>query len=129
MDSFTVAEGLVQQLLRQTDGSAPQREHTAAQLRQVVMAAPMLTGAEGPVATVATVHPSGGPVPRIAAQLPKFSGFSDLQSPEEFLERLENFCLVAGVAADKRLEPGRASRTGGQCEIVVALRGRLRQLG
>ncbi|CAN7947185.1 unnamed protein product [Ixodes pacificus] len=103
MDSFTVPEGLVQQLLRQTDGSALQREHAAAQWTFFVMAAPMLTGAEVPVATVATVHPSGGRVPRIAAQLAKFSGFSDLQSPEEFLERLENFCLVTGVAADKRL--------------------------
>ncbi|KAL3178148.1 hypothetical protein MRX96_038668 [Rhipicephalus microplus] len=42
--------------------------------------------------------------PRLAtAHLPRYSGARDLQSPEEFLERLENFCLVTGVAADKRL--------------------------
>ncbi|KAH8008915.1 hypothetical protein HPB51_007571 [Rhipicephalus microplus] len=38
-----------------------------------------------------------------AAHLPRYSGVGDLQSSKEFLERLESFCLVTGVAADKRL--------------------------
>ncbi|KAL3196312.1 hypothetical protein MRX96_001653 [Rhipicephalus microplus] len=42
--------------------------------------------------------------PRLAsAHLPRYSCARDLQSPEEFLERLENFCLVTGVNANKRL--------------------------
>lgn len=101
--NLSVPEEFVQQLIRQTDGSALQREHVAAHVRNLVMAAPVPSGDQDPAVTVATVQPSGGPVPRIAAQLPKYAGFSDLQSPEEFLERLENFCLITGVAADKRL--------------------------
>ncbi|KAH7958652.1 hypothetical protein HPB49_003809 [Dermacentor silvarum] len=31
----------------------------------------------------------------------KFSGFDVLQSPEVFLERLENFCLVSGIYSAK----------------------------
>ncbi|KAH6924295.1 hypothetical protein HPB50_014707 [Hyalomma asiaticum] len=37
------------------------------------------------------------------SQPPRFAGFGDAQSPEEFLDRLETFCLVTGVAAEKSL--------------------------
>ncbi|KAH8030155.1 hypothetical protein HPB51_006587 [Rhipicephalus microplus] len=39
---------------------------------------------------------------RRCAPPPLYSGVRDLQLPEEFLERLKNFCFVTGVAADKR---------------------------
>ncbi|KAL3182056.1 hypothetical protein MRX96_035309 [Rhipicephalus microplus] len=42
--------------------------------------------------------------PRLTAvHPPRYSVVRDLQSAEEFLERLENFGLVVGVATDKRL--------------------------
>ncbi|KAL3228848.1 hypothetical protein MRX96_023749 [Rhipicephalus microplus] len=54
--------------------------------------------------TGAVARATDNSAPRLAAaHLPRYSGARDLQSPEEFLERLENFCLVTGVAADKRL--------------------------
>lgn len=30
-------------------------------------------------------------------------GYRDLQSPEEFLERLETFCIISGAPEEKRL--------------------------
>ncbi|KAL3216865.1 hypothetical protein MRX96_032744 [Rhipicephalus microplus] len=69
-DDMPRLQGLVEELLLGTDGSAMERERIAAVVRDRVMATPLPT----------TPH-----------------------SPEEFLERLENFCLVTGVAADKRL--------------------------
>ncbi|KAH6936062.1 hypothetical protein HPB50_012981 [Hyalomma asiaticum] len=52
--------------------------------------------AEGVMAIDCALHSSG-------SQPPMFAGFGDAQSPEEFLDWLETFCLVTGVAADKRL--------------------------
>lgn len=36
------------------------------------------------------------------SQLPKYSRFDNIQSPQEFLDQLEMFCLVNDVAADER---------------------------
>ncbi|KAH8032159.1 hypothetical protein HPB51_023303 [Rhipicephalus microplus] len=97
----------VEELLLGIDGSAMEHERIAAVVRDRVMATPLPTTLHVGAWTVNT-----GAVPRAtddsapwlaAAYLPRYSGARDLQSPEEFLERLENFCLVTGVAADKRL--------------------------
>ncbi|KAG0433317.1 hypothetical protein HPB47_020034 [Ixodes persulcatus] len=102
MDNLEVPDELIARLLRQTDGSAMQREQVSVQVRQRLLTA-AVPPANGPEVTAAAVHPSGGPLSRIAAQLPKFTGFSDRQSPEEFIERLENFCLITGVTIENRL--------------------------
>lgn len=112
--AFENARGLevaVNELLLQTDGSVLERERIAAYVRDRVMAAPLPTAATVMAAVGAGAASVNVPhrvtedaAPRLAAApLPRYSGVRDLQSPEEFLERLENFCLVAGVAADKRL--------------------------
>lgn len=102
MDNLEVPDELIARLLRQTDGSVMHRERASVQVRQLLLTA-AVPPANEPEVTAAAVHPSGGPLPRIAAQLPKFTGFSDRQSPEEFIERLENFCLITGVTTENRL--------------------------
>lgn len=114
-DSATAVEdtpglqGVVEGLLLHTDGSAMERERIAAIVRDRVMATPLPTsphvGAGAvTVATGAVLRATDDSAHRLAAtHFPRYSGVRDLQSPEEFLERLENFCLVTGVAADKRL--------------------------
>lgn len=102
-------QGVVEELLLRTDGSAMERERIAAVVRDRVMATPLPTaphvGAWAVTANTGAVpRATDDSAPRLAAtHLPRYSGVRDLQSPEEFLERLENFCLVTGVAADKRL--------------------------
>ncbi|KAG0429183.1 hypothetical protein HPB47_023864 [Ixodes persulcatus] len=86
MDNLEVPDELIARLLRQTDGSAMQREKVSVQVRQRLLTA-AVPPANGPEVTAAAVHPSGGPLPRIAAQLPK----------------LENFCLITGVTIENRL--------------------------
>lgn len=107
MDLNTVPglQGIVDELLRQTSGSPLEREQVAAVVRERVMAAPMparfAAAASTPVGMPVAAH---DPVPKLAAShLPRYTGFRDLQSPEEFLERLETFCIVSGVSAEKRL--------------------------
>ncbi|KAL3200336.1 hypothetical protein MRX96_043448 [Rhipicephalus microplus] len=81
-DDMPRLQGLVEELLLGTDGSAMERERIAAVVRDRVMATPLPTA------------------PHVGA----WTGAANTgASPEEFLERLENFCLVTGVAADKRL--------------------------
>ncbi|KAH8033516.1 hypothetical protein HPB51_013437 [Rhipicephalus microplus] len=102
-------QDVVEELLLGTDGSAMERERIAAVVRDRVMATPLPTA---PHVGAWTVIANTGAVPwatndsarrLAAAHLPRYSGARDLQSPEEFLERLKKFCLATGVAADKRL--------------------------
>ncbi|KAL3242107.1 hypothetical protein MRX96_021474 [Rhipicephalus microplus] len=108
-DDMPRLQGLVEELLLGTDGSAMERERIAAVVRDRVMATPLPTAPHvgawnGAANTGAAPRATDDSAPRLAAaHLPRYSGARDLQSPEEFLERLENFCLVTGVAADKRL--------------------------
>lgn len=102
-------QGVVEELLLRTDGSVMERERVAAVVRDRVMATPLPTaphvGAWAVTANTAAVpRATDDSASRLAAMhLPRYSGVRDLQSPEEFLEHLENFCLVTGVAADKRM--------------------------
>lgn len=101
MDVVNVPEELLQHLLGQTNGSAIQREQIAAAVRQRLMTAEPMPA--GPM-TAAAFQPTGDCAPRSAgSQPPRFTGFSDTQSPEEFLDQLETFCLVTGIGADRRL--------------------------
>ncbi|KAL3203329.1 hypothetical protein MRX96_041945 [Rhipicephalus microplus] len=106
-DDMPRLQGVVEDLLLGTDGSAMERERIAAVMRDRVMATPLPMAPHVGAWTVntgAVPRATDGSAPRLAAaHLPRYSGARDLQSPEEFLERLENFCLVTGVAADKRL--------------------------
>ncbi|CAN7939735.1 unnamed protein product [Ixodes hexagonus] len=58
-----------------------------------------------PMDTQSTAKEPAQPVPWKCGniQLPKFNGYEDHQNPSEFLEKFENFCLVAGVAGDKHV--------------------------
>ncbi|KAH6927864.1 hypothetical protein HPB50_009753 [Hyalomma asiaticum] len=58
----------------------------------------------GAMTAAEAIQPAIDCAPRPSgSQPPRFAGFGDAQSPEEFLDRLETFCLVTGVAAEKRL--------------------------
>ncbi|KAH8042739.1 hypothetical protein HPB51_025643 [Rhipicephalus microplus] len=104
MDSVNVPEELLQHLLGQTNGSAIQREQIAAAVRQRLMTAEPMPAGAMTAAAAAAIQPAIDCAPRASgSQPPRFAGFGDAQSPEEFLDRLETFCLVTGVAADKRL--------------------------
>ncbi|KAL3211327.1 hypothetical protein MRX96_052065 [Rhipicephalus microplus] len=107
-DDMPRLQGVVEELLLGTDGPVMERERIAAVVRDRVMAMPLPTA---PHVGAWTVIANTGAVPRAtddsalrlaAAHLPRYSSARDLQSPEEFFERLEN-CLVTGVAADQRL--------------------------
>ncbi|KAH7964871.1 hypothetical protein HPB49_001942 [Dermacentor silvarum] len=98
METVNVPEELVQHLLGQTNGSAIEREQIAAAVRQRLMAAEAVP--TGSTTTAAAVQP----VSDCAPQEISLQGIrGSTQSPEEFLARLETFCLVRSVAADKRL--------------------------
>ncbi|KAH8037105.1 hypothetical protein HPB51_008529 [Rhipicephalus microplus] len=108
-DDMPRLQGVLEELLLGADGSAMERERFAAVVRDRVMVTPLLTA---PHVGAWTVIANTGAVPRAtddsapwlaAVHLPRYSCVRDLQSPEEFLEHLENFCFVTGVAADKRL--------------------------
>lgn len=104
MDSVNVPEEVVQYLVNQTDGSPIQREQVASLLRQRVMAATVTTAPVGLGVPVAVSQPPAVTcTPYGTSEPPKFTGFNDLQSPEVFLERLENFCLVSGIDSARRL--------------------------
>ena len=108
MENVIVPEKVVQYLIGQTDGSVIQREQVASLLRQRVMAATVMAAPVGLGVPVPVPQPPQPSQPHAvtSTQLvepPKFSGFNDLQSPEVFLERLENFCLVSGIDEPKRL--------------------------
>ncbi|KAL3250558.1 hypothetical protein MRX96_055461 [Rhipicephalus microplus] len=39
----------------------------------------------------------------IATTLPRFAGFQDVQHPEELLSKVDNFCLINGIAPEDRV--------------------------
>ncbi|KAG0426459.1 hypothetical protein HPB47_026434, partial [Ixodes persulcatus] len=49
--------------------------------------------------------PSSAPAKQrfVALEPPKFTGFGDLQSPEEFVDPLDSFCLLNGIRPEDRL--------------------------
>ncbi|KAL3189236.1 hypothetical protein MRX96_002908 [Rhipicephalus microplus] len=103
-------QGVVEELLLSPHGSTMERDRIAAVVRDRVLATPLPTaphvGAWTLIAkpgVVPRATDDSAPSVRCCAPSPRYSCVKDLQSPEEFLERLENFCLVTGVTADKRL--------------------------
>ncbi|KAL3189925.1 hypothetical protein MRX96_020264 [Rhipicephalus microplus] len=101
-----IPDEFVQFMLHQTNGSAIERERIASELRQALMAAPVVPGGNerrpafvGPPAT----QMSATGTARIANTLPRFVGFQDVQHPEEFLNKVDNFCLINGIALEDRV--------------------------
>ncbi|KAH8023794.1 hypothetical protein HPB51_017164 [Rhipicephalus microplus] len=93
-------------MLHQTNGSAIERERIASELRQALMAAPVVPG--GNERRPAFVRPpatqmSATVTAPIATTLPRFAGFQDVQHPEEFLSKVDNFCLINIIALDDRV--------------------------
>ncbi|KAH8040909.1 hypothetical protein HPB51_013079 [Rhipicephalus microplus] len=63
-------------------------------------AEPMPAGA---MTAAAAIQPAIDYAPRASgSQHPQFARFGDTQPPKKFLDRLETFCLVTGVTANKR---------------------------
>ncbi|KAH7945520.1 hypothetical protein HPB49_011832 [Dermacentor silvarum] len=110
MDCAGVPKNLVQMLLEQTEGSPTERKRLAAQVRQVLMVAPISTSstssAPSAEANVAAsfVHAgtSGTPSTTVTmpAAVPRLEGFRHLQSPQEFLDKVENFCVAAVIPSE-----------------------------
>ncbi|KAH7969962.1 hypothetical protein HPB52_023095 [Rhipicephalus sanguineus] len=86
MEIVNVPEELLQHLLGQTNGSAIQRKQIAAAVRQRVMTADPMP-ASSMTAAVAVIQLAVDCAPRfLGSQPPKFSGFNDVLSLEEFLD-------------------------------------------
>lgn len=129
---------VLQQLLATTSGTVLDRERLAAQLRNVLLAATVADNTETPgaktnheeatrpngdttrpdgMATAATTghrHETGPaltirgpPVP-----LPKFTGYRDKQSPQEFLDRYGEYCDICGIPPERRAQMLPASLEG-----------------
>lgn len=106
--SVFVPPEFLRTLVEQTDGTALQREHMASYVRELLLATPIGSAenqsppliAAAVTATDAAADARLRPIP---VQPPKFVGFGDLQAPDEFLDRLESFCLVHGVKLEDRL--------------------------
>lgn len=107
MDQPGQLTDLVQAMLRGTDGSALQRERVAAHVRELLLAAPIDPADARAPDTAASlfVEPAVATAAQrfVALEPPKFAGFGDLQSPDEFLDRLDSFCLLNGVKPGDRL--------------------------
>ena len=92
--SVFVPPELLQTLLQQTDGTPLQREKMAAHVRELLFATPIRAAeAEAAPFVAAAVTEASTTVdqdstrPRLVpVQPPKFIGFGDLQSPDEFLD-------------------------------------------
>ncbi|KAG0426063.1 hypothetical protein HPB47_026808 [Ixodes persulcatus] len=79
-----------------------QREQIAAHIRELLIAAP-IDLAEAVTATNGAPDLDSMHALWTSAQLSRFSGFADLQSPEEFIEKLESYCLIHGVKPEDRI--------------------------
>ncbi|KAG0411938.1 hypothetical protein HPB47_010934 [Ixodes persulcatus] len=109
--SVFVPPELLQTLLQQTDGTPLQREKITAHVRELLFATPIRTAEEeaapfvaAAVTEASTTDDQDSTRSRLVpVQPPKFIGFGDLQSPDEFLDHLENFCLVQGVKLEDQL--------------------------
>ncbi|KAG0422894.1 hypothetical protein HPB47_001305 [Ixodes persulcatus] len=89
-------------MMQQTDGSVLHREQIAAHIRELLIAAPIEL-AEAVTATNGAPDLNPMHALWISAQLPRFSGFGNLQSPEEFIEKLESYCLIHRVKPENRI--------------------------
>ncbi|KAH7934493.1 hypothetical protein HPB51_029142 [Rhipicephalus microplus] len=105
----------VQFMLRQTNGLAIERERIASELRQALMAAPVVPGGNerrpafvGPPAT----QMSATVTAPIATTFPRFAGFQDVQHPEKFLSKVDNFRLINGIALEDRVRVVTAALDG-----------------
>ncbi|CAN7995932.1 unnamed protein product [Ixodes pacificus] len=87
---------VVSELLAQTDGSAMDWERLSSCVRDVLLNTPLQQDTEA-----RTQEPTPWKCGNI--QLPKFIGYEDRQSPTDFLDKFENFCLVTAVPDSKRV--------------------------
>ncbi|KAG0422448.1 hypothetical protein HPB47_001729 [Ixodes persulcatus] len=109
--SVFVPPELLQTLLQQTDGTPLQREKMAVKVRELLFATPIQAAEEeaapfvaAAVTEASTTNDQDSTCPWLVPVQPsKFIGFGDLQSPDEFLDHLENFCLGHGAKLEDRL--------------------------
>lgn len=88
LDDVNVPEEVVQYLVNRPDGLHIQCEQVASLLRQRVITATVTTAPTSlRVRVAASQPPAATSLPYVATELPKFSGFNDLQLPGVFLGR------------------------------------------
>ncbi|KAM7285424.1 NF-kappa-B essential modulator-like [Ixodes scapularis] len=87
---------VVSELPAQTDGGAMDRERLSSCVRDVFLNTPLQQDTDARMQ-----EPTPWKCGNI--QLPKFIGYEDRQSPTDFLDKFENFCLVTGVPDSKRV--------------------------
>lgn len=123
-----ITDQFVQLLLQQTNGSPMERERVAAQVRDAIMAAAVPAASTASVnmaapfvrAGIAEARPATVTAP---AAMPKFEGFRDLQSPQEFLDKVENFCVAADIPTGDRVRRVIATALEGSAKLWYRFAG------
>lgn len=102
---------VLQQLRDSTSGTPIELERLAAQIRNLLLAAPSaddatatITGVPAPARPLShaghdSLNLKGAPI-----ALPRFVGYEDGQSPREFLERYKEYCDVCGIPTESRVQ-------------------------
>ncbi|KAG0411556.1 hypothetical protein HPB47_011335 [Ixodes persulcatus] len=80
----------------QADGSAMDRERLSSCVRDLLLNTPLQQDTEAR-------RPEPTPWKCGNVQLPNFIDYEDRQSPTDFLDKFENFCLATGVPDSKRV--------------------------
>ncbi|KAG0420644.1 hypothetical protein HPB47_003366 [Ixodes persulcatus] len=109
--SVFVPPELLQALLLQTDGTPLQREKMAAHVCELLFATPIRAAEEeaapfvaAAVTQASTTDDQDSMRPRLVpVQPPKVIGFGDLQSPDEFLDHLENRVVPAALQGSAKM--------------------------
>ncbi|KAH7963468.1 hypothetical protein HPB52_021235 [Rhipicephalus sanguineus] len=106
MEPTEIPDDFVWFMLQQMNDLTFQHEHIASELQHALRATPVVLVSSDrqpafvlPPATqmLATVTSP------IATPLPRCGGFWDVQTPEEFLSKVDNFGLINGVPAEDRV--------------------------
>ncbi|KAH9371892.1 hypothetical protein HPB48_019336 [Haemaphysalis longicornis] len=124
-----IPDHFVQLLLQQTNGSPMERERVAAQVRDAIMAAAVPPASTASVNMAAPFLCAGIAEARPAtamtapAAMPKFEGFRDLQSPQEFLDKVENFCMAADIPTGDRVRRVIATALKGSAKLRYCFAG------
>ncbi|KAL1420029.1 hypothetical protein MTO96_024703 [Rhipicephalus appendiculatus] len=57
------------------------------------------------------------------SEVPKFSGYDDRQTPDKFLQRLEEFCAISGVTDEQRLRQVIPAASEGSAKLWLRFAG------
>lgn len=105
-----------------------EKERITTQVRDATMAAgvpPALAASVNMAAPFVCAGIAGArPVTVTApAAMPKFEGFHDLQSPQQFLGKVENFCVAADIPTGDRVQRVIATALDGSAKLWYRFAG------